>query len=204
LFVHQGRWSNVLIFLVVVLGLVLPRAFDLDRFVTTDEGLWIVRSANFYYALGQRDFSATYLSEHPGVVTMWAGTAGFLWRFPALRGVGLAGELDVFQYEKILSEHDHIHPEEILAAGRLIMVLIHTILLGLSFVYAMRLLGRGPAFLGFLLIAFDPFHIAHTRLLHLDGLLTSTMLLSILAFLSYIHRRRRFDLLVSGLAAGLS
>ncbi len=54
----------------------------------------------------------------------------------------------------------------------------------------MRLLGLWPALSGLGLIAFSPFHIAHSRLLHLDGLVSSLMLLSVLALLAYLQERR--------------
>ncbi len=55
----------------------------LDQFVTIDERKWLARSANFYYALAHGDLAATFQREHPGVTVMWAGTLGFLQRFPA-------------------------------------------------------------------------------------------------------------------------
>nr|MBA3555658.1 glycosyltransferase family 39 protein [Gemmatimonadales bacterium] len=59
--------------------------------------------------------------------------------------------------------------------------------------------------LGFLLIAADPFHIALSRVLHVDALASSLMLLALLAYLNYLHRGRRGrDLVVSGVAAGLA
>jgi dolichyl-phosphate-mannose--protein O-mannosyl transferase len=67
---------------------------------------------------------------------------------------------------------------ELLTAGRFFMVLLNTIALTLAFVCARNLLSLAPALIGFLLIAFDPFHVAHSRLLHLDGLLSSLLLLA--------------------------
>ena len=61
-----------------------------------------------------------------------------------------------------------------------------------------------PALTGFLLIAFDPFHIALSRVLHLDGLLGNFMLLSVLAFLVYLEERKTTALVVSAAAAGLA
>lgn len=63
---------------------------------------------------------------------------------------------------------------EVLREGRLIMVIAHVLILMTSYLYARRLLGTFPALLGFLLIAFDPFHLGLTRLLHLDGLMTTS------------------------------
>ena len=49
-----------------------------------------------------------------------------------------------------------------------------------------RLLGFWAALCGFVLMAFDPFHLAHSRLLHLDGLVSSFMLLAVIAFVSHL------------------
>jgi hypothetical protein len=75
----------------------------------------------------------------------------------------------------------------------------------LAFWAAARLFGFWPAAVGFLLLAADPFHIAHSRLLHLDGLSSSLMLLSLLSLMNYLYRGyRRLDLAASGAAAGLA
>jgi len=58
---------------------------------------------------------------------------------------------------------------------------------------------------GFLLIAFDPFSVALSRLLHLDGLVSALILLSILAFAHYLYLGRRMgSLLLAAVAAGLA
>ena len=79
------KWFQALILLFVGSAIWLPRGRDLDRYVTTDEVIWLMRSGNFYYALGQRDFAATYLTISPGVVTMWVETFAFLMEFPQYR-----------------------------------------------------------------------------------------------------------------------
>lgn len=196
--IMDKRAINLSLLLMITVAILLPRIFSLDSYVTTDENLWAFRSANFYYGLGQRDFYNK--TSHPGVTTMWAGTAGFLWRFPEYRGLGV-GFVNSTKYKNILEEHGFKRPD-LLAAGRVFMVLANTVALGVSFLYAKRLLGRLPAILGVLFIAFDPFHIAHSRLLHLDGLLSSLLLLSFLAFLYFLDQNHLRDLIVSGIAAG--
>ncbi len=91
-----------------------------------------------------------------------------------------------------------------ITAGRSFAVLASTLALSMAFVFAWRLFGLVPALLGFLFIALDPFHVAHSRILHLDGMLSSFLLLALLAFLSFLRYRRALDLIVSGVAAGLS
>lgn len=186
----------------ILLVILVPRILALDQFVTPDEPSWLSRSANFYYALGQGDYASTYQKEHPGVTTMWAGVAGFLTRFPGYRSSEL-GQLSSSELDDYLRKNARVPPLDILQASRFFIVLGNTFVLVLGFLYAQRLIGTPAAILGFLLIAFDPFHLALTRILHTDGSLSSLLFLSLLAFLNYMHRRKVFDLLVSGVAAGL-
>jgi hypothetical protein len=179
-----------------------PRLVALDRFITADEHKWATRSANYYYALRHGEYASTYQREHPGVTIMWAGAAGLLWCFPEYGVVGKA-QASVGEYEGILAEHG-CKMVDLLASARFCMVVAHTIVLLLAFLYARRTLGLVPAFLGVLFIAFNPFHVAHSRLLHLDGLLSSLLLLALLAFLSYLSGRRFSALVVSGIATGLA
>ena len=193
---------ELLIWLMLLVALWLPRGLELDRFVTVDERLWLVRSANFYCALSQGDWDATFQSDHPGVTAMYAGMFGFLWQAPAYRE-GCVSTLEPGAFEALFRQQGRALIS-LLAAGRFFVVLVVVSVLGAAFLYARRLLGLLPAMVGFLLIAFDPFFVAHTRLLHLDGLLSSFMLLSLLAFLSYLRQRRLRDLVISGVVAGLS
>ena len=182
----------------------LPRAFQLDQFVTTDEVAWLPRSANFYYALGQRDFAATQMNEAPGITLLWTETAAYLIHFPQYRGFG-QGLLDKYKfYEQILAANG-VQPLEILTTSRIIMVLIHTFVLAVTFFIAQRIFGLLPAVVGFLFIAFDPYHNALTRLAHLDGPMSSFLYLSLVAFLAYLLvRRSRGYLLISAAAGGLA
>lgn len=189
---------------VILLALWLPRGLELDRFVATDEVAWLWRSANFYYALGQRDFAATDLNRSPGVVTMWVITLAYLVEFPQYRGLG-QGLLDKYAVlEEFLLEHG-VHPHDILVTARKWTVLLNVGVLAVAFWLARRLFGVYPTFVGFLLIAFDPYHAAVTRLAHLDGPLSSFMLLSLLAFLVYLYQDRRVLMLIlSAVAGGLA
>ena len=197
-------WLTIALLVIVALAIWLPRAFSLDRFIATDEVVWLWRSANFYYSLGQRDFAATSFNRSPGVVTMWVETAAFLLDFPEYRGFG-QGWLNKYALFEALTHAKGIQPHDLLVTSRQLMVLLNTALLAIGFLYARRLFGDWPALVGFLLIAFDPFHSAITRLAHLDGPMGSFSLLSLLAFLSYLHAGRRTrDLLISAAAAGLA
>jgi 4-amino-4-deoxy-L-arabinose transferase-like glycosyltransferase len=195
---------------IVFLGIVsvavwLPRGLALDRFVTVDEPSWLTFSGNFYQALARGDFANTFQIAHPGVTTTWAGTAAYLWRYPAY-AQDAPGQVNWVEQEvgPLIRAHGH-DPVEVLAAGRSIVVVVVTLVLAIAAVAAARLIGFGAALLGFLLIASDPFHIALSRVLHVDAVAGSLMLLSLLGSLNYLYNgRRQSDLIVSAIAAGLA
>ncbi len=187
----------------------IPRGLALDHFVSTDEPLRATRAANFYTALRRGDLAATYQSEHPGVTVLWAGALGLAWRFP---GFDQFAEENIGpgRYENLLLARG-FRKTDLLAAGRLILAIATVLCIGLGFVLFEPLIGFAPAVAGFLLIALDPFHIAHSRLLNMDALLGSLMLLSLAAFLNFQHQQAsgeaagaRLALILSGAAAGLS
>lgn len=182
----------------------LPRGLALDRFATADEHAWLARSGNFYRALAHGDWAGTFQRHHPGVTITWAGTLGFLADYPAYAGEAprefgwLTEEIEPF-----LQAQGHT-AIDMLAAGRRFAVLAIALALLSAFAMAVRLVGWPSALLGFGLIAFDPFHLGLSRLLHLDGTLSSFMLLALLAFLVYLARGERYALALSALAAGLA
>jgi hypothetical protein len=199
---NRAFWAGIFLptaLLIFFLALRLPA---LGRFVTTDEALWLRRSANFYLAISNGEWEKTYQSPHPGVVTMWAGAAGFRAAFPEY---GRAGS-DFIHDEQLLTimENRGINPMEVLAAGRLVLVIVHAAAFIAAWPFARRLLGPPAAALGMALLALDPFVTAHQRLLHLDGILASFMLLAVLAYLDHLRERRWTSLLVSAIATGLA
>ena len=78
----------ILAVVVLVFALFIPRALALDSFATLDEPYWLSMGANFYYALGQREFQNTVYEYQPAVTTMWIVTAAMLFYFPQYRSLG--------------------------------------------------------------------------------------------------------------------
>ena len=187
----------------VVLSLGLPRGAELARYVTPDEYLWLTKTANFYEAISNRDFASTFQIGHPGVTIMWAGMAGLWMKYQEYIDLN-PGQINPDEFHAIMQRNQvPVSLLALLRQDRIVMVLANVAILALGYLYARRLLGTLPALLGFLLIAFDPFHLGLTRLLHLDGMMGNFALLSLLAFLVYLVNRRLVNLLVSGVAAGL-
>jgi len=198
----RSRVWEILPVLILVVAVGLPRLFELGRFITADEPTWVRHSASFYSDLVQGDFANTFKLEHPGVTVMWAGSAGIL-SLQLLAPDAGQGGLASGGYT-ITVQNQVYKLRDVLVAGRFFMVLGNTLAIALAFIYVRHLLRPLAAFVGTLLIAFDPFHVAHSRLLHLDALTSSLLLLAYLAFLSCLHRRRVSALLVSGVALGLA
>ena len=208
---ESPHWRIGLLLIFMLLVLWVPRGFNLDHFVTADEPKWLARSGNFYYALVNGDLANTLTREHPGVTTMWAGTLGFLWRYPDYAWETPGRLTDSTQIEMVLRANG-VEPIDVLEGGRVFVVLIVVVTLVTAFWLAVNLLGVWIALVGFIFIALDPFLVGLTRILHLDGLMSSFMLLSVLGFLNYLnvcHKERRdrsrwIYLTISGIAAGLS
>ena len=202
---QTAYWQTVFALAVLLMALVLPRGLALNRVVTPDEVNWLTTSSNFYLAVRQGNFAKTYQLEHPGVTTLWAGAAGFLWRYPDYVDEG-PGQLIYSKQEAglILRSLGH-EPLDLIITGRVFIVLVIIIVLAAAFLQAVTLVGFWPALMGFLLIAFDPFHIAHSRILHQDGMASSFVLLALLTFLNFLYRGGRWhNVIISGVAAGLA
>ena len=199
---NMQKWIYIAASAVIICCTGLPRLMALGDFATADEDKWIDRSLEFLGAFFAKDAQGTYLVEHPGVTTMAAGAVG-TWLLLHTSDTKLeTGDYRAF----VDSFEENNGPKKlpILKAGRFVLVISHIVILTIAFFYASRLIGILPASLGFILIAFDPFHTAHSRLLHLDGILSSLLTLSILAMLSFQESRKIIDLSVAGIAAGFS
>ncbi len=206
----QLTWGQRL-FLSVMLAVMLwlPRGLQLDHFVAVDERSWLTRSGNFYLALTNGDWAATFQRYHPGVTTMWLGMLGFLWQYPDYPA-DAAGQITSMSegIEDFLVAQGHA-PITLLAAGRSVVVVATVLLLVWAFWLVVDLLGFLPALMGIVLVGFEPLGLGLTRMLHVDGLSATLMLVSVLLFL---HARRdepgwgarRWDLIFSGALAGLA
>jgi 4-amino-4-deoxy-L-arabinose transferase-like glycosyltransferase len=173
----------------------LPRVAVLDQYLTTDEGNWMGRTALFSRALRDGDPLGTYQSGHPGVTTMWAALAGL----GPERAIGLAEYVRPDGLEKAPGYLDLLRdarrPFPILTSLAVVAICLLT----------WRLFGAGPALLLGVLLALQPFFLAHSGVVHLDGMLTSYMTVAYLSALVYWGRGGGTGYLVlAGLATGLA
>ena len=176
-----GWGSLVTLLLLICLAL---RLASLHSFLTVDEQLWALRARRFAEALRTGDVAETYQAQHPGVLTMWLGAASLALGM-ASEGGDLAG---------------------IVFGARWLTALVNWAGLCLMCLLMARLFDRHIALAATLLIGLDPFYLAHSRLLHLDALLTTFMTLSLLALLLHLQspRSEMRWLLLSALCTGLA
>jgi hypothetical protein len=177
----------------------LPRLWGLDRFLAVDEWLWMTRAQRFLSGIERHDWAATFQTGHPGVTTMWLGSLGYwlyAWRH------GLASP----ELQTLLAAAQRVHyPVDLWIDLHLPIVLAAAATLAAICWLLSYLWGRRAALLAGLLLAFDPWHLAHSRVLHHDALMAGFMTLSALSLLVYLWRiPARGLLLFSGLCAGLA
>ncbi len=194
-----------LIYAALIIALIAPRLPALDSFVTLDEPSWLSQGANFYYALGQREFQNTVYEYQPAVTTMWIISFAMLAYFPEYRGFG-QGYLD---YEKgrldpFMRSHGK-DPLVLLNHARLIQVFVIVIFFLLLYYLLQRFIPKWGAFFAVVFATFDPFYLGLTRLLTHEAMVSIFVLVSLIALAVYLFKDRRVVfLLISGISAGLA
>jgi hypothetical protein len=187
------RLSWAVLILVLLVSLFL-RVHRLDLFLTIDEPLWHDRSIGFSHSLSSGDYAATYRAPHPGVITMWSGVA-------ATRIV----EWQSGEQAPFLGEYEGLGLSPVTVWARRIIALVTWAGIVALFFLARRLWGQRMALLATAIIALDPFYLALSRVHHLDGLLATFIILSVVSLISYLIHRRSVPLLIfSAVMGGLA
>ena len=188
----QARAARSTVAIVLLLGVValLPRVLGLVDFLTTDEVYnWISRVERFSGAIASRQWSATVLVGHPGVTLCW------------LASLGLAAE----RYAVAHGWASVASQVEYLRWLRLPMATLEALAIPGAYLLLRRLVAPATALIAALLWALSPYLIAHSRLLHLDALLTTFVTFSLLCTLIASRDARPLRWIVaSGCCAGLA
>ena len=185
---------------VVLLVALLPRWLAPSPFLTWDEPTWSYRSLGFTRALQTGDWAGTWQSPHPGVVTMWAGAAG-------ITASGLGEDLAFVDELPEFDEDDVALLRQVLPAldpGRRAVAVLVAVLIAAVSVLLVGLVGPWAGLLAGMMLALDPWLLAHGRVLHLDALLSLLLLASALATLRHLHGDGRRWLVLGGLLGGLA
>ena len=201
----------ILAFLVLFLAALVPRVLSLNTGLIHDEDHWILASSQFISGIEKLDFQDTDVSYHPGVTTAWLG--GIALRLKSyfvpnetLRSDEAGSDTTLARISMpyaLLGDTPVGGTSSDLLVARLSIALATSVMILGIFFLIHKLFNRTISLLSTLLIAFDPFYIAHSRLIHTDALVTSFMVLSVLGFLVYLEKGRMpFYAILSGISCG--
>ena len=158
--------------------------------------VWYERSAAFWDALLDGDTAATYQSYHPGVTTMWIAGSG-------MQGYLASQGRRAAEVASLPSELPS--PQSGAArAGTAALGLVIALCIAAACALVVRLMGPTAGFLAGVFLALDPFFVAQSKMIHVDALLSSFMLLSALLLVLYVDTKRWPHLLFSGMFGGLA
>jgi hypothetical protein len=156
----------------------LPRVLTLDQHATADEDLTLIRSANVAVALERGDWWGTYQIGHPEATVQ------------LLVALGLGPERLRPYAGEFLGADARLAARtpgyfETLVAARSLLSPVHAGLIVLATLLAWLLWGGRVAALTGLLLALEPFLVAHGRILRTDALLAELMLVAVLSALAF-------------------
>ncbi|MGQ9627682.1 MAG: ArnT family glycosyltransferase [Anaerolineae bacterium] len=176
----------------------LPRAFGLGVFIGADEWVVLGLAKEFLLGVAGRDFNAyaqTLGIHYPAFPSTVLGALGLEVQY-LLQGGGLSLEDFLAPYLE--------RPLDFMAAERMVIALAMALSVVVVYLLGRKLLGGPAALLGAAFLAFDPFFVAHSRLLHIDGHLAAFMAVALLSFMVYLRERRAVYLMLSALATALA
>jgi len=200
-FLQKTKIGQFTIIIIVFLLILAPRLWENDRFVSVDEADWVKHSANFYYALGQRDFRNTFRIYEPAVTTMVAGVFAITLEFPEYRGFGQGYFDSTVKFLSFIIDKG-IDPLDLLVVGRSIMSVAFALVSTILFAYLWKLIGLNPAIVAILFLGYSPYLLGHSRLLTQEGLLSVLLLLSLVSFTFFTTKKNRYYHLAVSAFAG--
>jgi hypothetical protein len=189
-----------LILLVIFVAALVPRVHH----AVSRTQVWYRRSDAFIEAIHKGDWDDTYLRYHPGVTTMWVAGLSMaaydratLTRFrPQIEAV--AGPL----LDLPLAVRDGTRIG-IGVAGLAVVISLGIV----AVTWLLKKIANWPAAIaGGLFLAWDPAFLSNSKVLHVDALMSTLMLLSALLLLRYLQSppKRWLYLVASGAAGGLA
>jgi 4-amino-4-deoxy-L-arabinose transferase-like glycosyltransferase len=195
----------------ILLALValVPRLWQLDRFITPDEILFLNQARHFLEGLAGGDLLLTLGIGYPGVTLAWGNALGLLGLFGLAR-LGLVKEIPATPSLGPFLAGVDVQPLPYYVAGRVVTALLATVLLLLVYTLARRLFapggyGRGDvALISVLLLSLDPYLLGYSRLMHIATPLALLMLLTVMAWLLWLKEEHRRWLWLTGLFSGLA
>jgi hypothetical protein len=186
------------VLVVALFGLALgPRWVARDTYVTADEDNWMRRAGGFAWGVANGRLGRTYQNGHPGVLTMELAILG--------QGPGGAERFadPATGNPRVVTAVPGFF-EALIDARRAFALATAAIVTAMAML-TWRLFGPGPALIGGLLLALDPFYLAHSQLVHLDAMLSGCMGLAVLCgIVRWGHQGQLGWVVAGGVLSGLA
>lgn len=189
------------------------RFLALDRYVTPDELIWVYRSVLFREAVGSGRWADTLVAGHPGVITTWLGTAAL-----SLQLALQPGDQAVYTW---ITQLAYLTPDNMAAfrqlyvfldSSRTAVAIVNSLGVVAVFWLVRELLDSRVALAAAFILAIDPFVSGLSGLFHVDGLLMTWSIISLLTLALGVglghktqdSRLRAIWLILSGVTAALA
>jgi len=204
---HRAR--QVLLSLAVLALALLPRLVNLGAFITADEDDQIMFASHFLKSMLKGNFGGALVLGYPGVPTLILGAAGVAARYLAHYSglyplpwvtAGFWATLSKTTAQFGMFEH----PLDFLVWVRAPLAVTAALAVWGIYLLTRRLINPPVALIAAVVLAFDPFILAHSRVIHVDAPQAYFMFLSFLAFMLYLEQGGWRWLLLSGLFGGLA
>ena len=188
---RMSVWARIAIWLGLFVVAFLLRTTQLGL---PGSALWIARSQSFLQAVETRHWEETFQSRHPGVMTMAVGAAS-LWLHDQpfthnLIDLGIPPDANQARTTQL-----------VITYGQALVMSLLLVAIGLAL---QRMGGWLMGVVGFVLLAFSPYYLSLSRIIHVDAVMSTLMLLSaVLLLLSKEVNQKRYFIL-SGLVGGLA
>ncbi|MBI3163739.1 MAG: hypothetical protein HYZ24_03575 [Chloroflexi bacterium] len=199
---NRNKIVEIFITLALTVVFLAPRLAGIGDFVTLDEPSWLSQGANYYYALGQREFDKTVYEYQPAVTTMTIISAAMLLYFPEYRGFG-QGYLD---YEKGRLDPFMVSygkdPLMLLIYSRVIQVFVLLVLFLVLYFLLQKIFPKPVAIFALVFAMFDPFYLSQHRLMDHEGMVSLFGMISLVSLAVYLFAERPEDSLNSGSFSG--
>ena len=179
---------ELLVFIVCIIIRLPNLGFDTFN---TDIWKWKTRSYNFSNGVFNLDLGQTLQRYHPGVMLMWHGTAGIK-LYNLYYDLTIGGEPASNEASTIFGLNFF---------QKLMVSVSLAFCLALLFYMIRQLFGLKYAAISIALLLFEPFYNALSREFHLEGLMSTYMLVSLVATFGYYKTKSTSYLILSSLFA---
>ena len=197
-----SRIVEVILIVAILVSSILVRTHGLkDDTINPDDPIWQSRILSFLEQLKRGDLMAFSQSAHPGITLLVSGGLTYY-----LSGFAASDELKSVSQETLISNDENVKLVRYQGSmlGRLNVAVLTCLLLLIQYFFLRRIFEFKLALLAYAFLAIDPYYVAHGRVLQLDSLLSTLLLLSAVVFITYILEKKHYLLILSGMFGALA